>query len=259
MFGDIVSMLERKGALENAIVVVLSDHGEALELPRGHDDRRGDAGSRAARPSWRRGFRSRPERVVARAVSGAARISELRFWRGFRGRRARPGRRGDGGGHSSDAAGLARVHGDPLSATGQSFAALLRGERGAGRVGAADRVRFTETDLRVLPRTDGGVDEAATAEHNARFFVVDPQSGRMHVRADFVPLVLAFKERAAFTDRSSPCGVAGRSRRTSVRAGGQGHTARRACCWIARDQTRRRRSICGTRCGDTTPASCDRR
>ena len=33
MFGEIVAMLERKGALENAIVVVLSDHGEALELP----------------------------------------------------------------------------------------------------------------------------------------------------------------------------------------------------------------------------------
>ena len=33
MFGAIVAMLERKGALENAIVVVLSDHGEALSLP----------------------------------------------------------------------------------------------------------------------------------------------------------------------------------------------------------------------------------
>ena len=27
------AMLERKGALDNAIVVVLSDHGEALSLP----------------------------------------------------------------------------------------------------------------------------------------------------------------------------------------------------------------------------------
>ena len=33
MFGELVSMLGRKGALENAIVVVLSDHGEALALP----------------------------------------------------------------------------------------------------------------------------------------------------------------------------------------------------------------------------------
>jgi hypothetical protein len=93
------------------------------------------------------------------------------------------------------------VQGDPLSATGQSLAALLRGEPGVQRVGAADRVRFTETDLRVLPSTDGGVDEDATAEHNAQFFEVDQQSGRMHIRENFVPLVLAFKERAAFTDR----------------------------------------------------------
>ena len=44
MFGDLVSMLERKGALENAIVVVLSDHGEALELPDDVIIRRGHAG-----------------------------------------------------------------------------------------------------------------------------------------------------------------------------------------------------------------------
>ena len=96
---------------------------------------------------------------------------------------------------------LLGVRGDPLSVTGQSFAALLRGDAGVQRVGPADRVRFTETDLRVLPRTDGMVDEAATAEHNARFFAVDLQSGRMHVQERFAPLALAYKERAAFTDR----------------------------------------------------------
>ena len=96
---------------------------------------------------------------------------------------------------------LVGVQGDPLSTTGQSFAALLRGDAASSACGTEDRVRFTETDLRVLPKTDGGVDEAATAEHNARFFEVDPRSGRMHVRENFVPLVLAFKERAAFTDR----------------------------------------------------------
>ena len=34
MFGDIITMLRRKGALDNAIVFVVSDHGKALELPR---------------------------------------------------------------------------------------------------------------------------------------------------------------------------------------------------------------------------------
>ena len=33
MFGELVAMLEAKGALQNALVIVLSDHGEALGLP----------------------------------------------------------------------------------------------------------------------------------------------------------------------------------------------------------------------------------
>jgi arylsulfatase A-like enzyme len=38
MFGEVVAMLERKGAFDNAIVVILSDHGEALALTGRHDD-----------------------------------------------------------------------------------------------------------------------------------------------------------------------------------------------------------------------------
>ena len=33
MFGAMLAILERKGALRNALVIVLSDHGEALSLP----------------------------------------------------------------------------------------------------------------------------------------------------------------------------------------------------------------------------------
>ena len=201
MFGDLVSMLERKGALENAIVVVLSDHGEALELP---DDAIFDEDTRI------QGLRA-PLGVAdfghGQSVLSPVQYQVLLGFRSF----------GSGAGFESsgrDLAGgatvediaptvldLTEVQGDPLSATGQSLAALLRGEPGAHRVGAADRVRFTETDLRVLPSTDGGIDEDATAKHNARFFAVDQQSGRLHVRENFVPLVLAYKERAAFTDR----------------------------------------------------------
>ena len=59
---------------------------------------------------------------------------------------------------------LVRVPSDPLSATGRSLAPLLRGAPGVTRVGSAERVRFTETDLRVLPNTKGEVDEIETAE-----------------------------------------------------------------------------------------------
>ena len=87
-----------------------------------------------------------------------------------------------------------------LSATGQSFAPLLRGEPGVTRVGSADRVRFTETDLRVLPSTDGGVDEIETARRNSKFFEVNKETGRMTIRKNHMPLSIAYKERAAFTD-----------------------------------------------------------
>ena len=51
-----------------------------------------------------------------------------------------------------------------------------------------ERIRFTETDLRVLPAPGGGVDEAATARENAVFFAVDPRTGRLHVKRPCEPL-----------------------------------------------------------------------
>ena len=63
---------------------------------------------------------------------------------------------------------------------------------------AQARVRFTETDLAVLPVLGGGVDEAATARKNSMFFEIEPASGRLQINPDFVPLALAYKERAAF-------------------------------------------------------------
>ena len=201
MFGDLVSMLERKGALENAIVVVLSDHGEALMLP---GDVIMDDGTRIE------GLRAPVG--VADYGHGQSVLSPVQYQTLLGFRAFGPGAGFESGGR--DLAGgatvediaptildLLDVHGDPLSATGQSFAGLLRSDAGLERVGPVDRVRFTETDLRVLPKTDGMVDEVATAEDNARFFEVDLQSGRMHVREKFAPLALAFKERAAFTDR----------------------------------------------------------
>jgi hypothetical protein len=59
-------------------------------------------------------------------------------------------------------------------------------------------VRFTETDLSVLPGPGGGVDEIATARQNAMFFEVDRKTARLHINPRYAPLATAFKERAAF-------------------------------------------------------------
>ncbi len=69
------------------------------------------------------------------------------------------------------------------------------------RIAPEDRVRFTETDLRVLPNPDGTVDEVATGRNNSRFFEINPRNGRLHIRQRYVPLALAFKERAAFDEK----------------------------------------------------------
>ena len=200
MFGAVVAMLERKGALDNAIVVVLSDHGEALGLPNDTmiDNESSIDGLRAPL-------------IVTDHGHGQSVLSPVQYQvlLGFRtfgasaGFKA-SGRDLDGAATVEDIAptllDLVHVSADLLSPTGQSFAPLLRGEPGVTRVGSADRVRFTETDLRVLPSTDGGVDEMATAQRNSKFFEVSSETGWMSVRENFRPLTLAFKERAAFTD-----------------------------------------------------------
>lgn len=201
MFGEIVAMLERKGALDNAVVVVLSDHGEALGLP---------VDSMFKDGAVIEGLRA-PMKMIdfghGQSVFSPVQYQVLLGFRAF-------GDQLGFGGAGRDLAGgatvedisptildLVGVTGDPLRATGRSLAAALRSGADDARVAPADRVRFTETDLRVLPNPDGSVDEVATGRNNSRFFEIDPATGRLHIRQRYVPLALAFKERAAFDEK----------------------------------------------------------
>lgn len=202
MFGAVTEILRRKGAFENAIVVVLSDHGEALAL--NHD-------TMINNQNTIEGLRF--PLLVNDLGHGQSVLSPVQYQvlLGFRSFGKHPGftaggRDIQGGATVEDIAptvlDLLGVSGDPLSTTGASFAHVLQQTDSANhRVGSPDRVRFTETDLRVLPDTDGGVDEVATANENSKFFRVDWETGRLNIRSNYVPLVIAFKERAAFTDR----------------------------------------------------------
>lgn len=200
MFGSLVQMLERKGALRNAIVVVLSDHGEALKVP-------GDVliGDRSRVDGLRFPL------MVYDVGHGQSALSPVQYQvlLGFRsfgpaaGYEAR-GRMVPGGATVTDIAPtlleMLGIPGNPLSASGYSLAQLLEGHSPLERVGSPDRVRYTESDLRVLPDAKGGVDEVATANQNSKFFEIDGRSGRMRIREKFIPLVVAFKERAAFDE-----------------------------------------------------------
>jgi hypothetical protein len=94
---------------------------------------------------------------------------------------------------------LLQIPGDPLRTTGMSLAPWLRAQGTLDTGAMAARVRYTETDLSVIPDVRGEVDEVETAKQNSKFFGIDPATTRMHIRPQMLPLVRAFKERAAFT------------------------------------------------------------
>jgi Sulfatase len=198
MFGELVAMLEAKGALQNALVIVLSDHGEALGLLADSffDDTFRVEGLRAPLKMEVTGH--------GQSVLSKAQYQVLLGFRTF-------GRAGDFGRDGREfkypvtvediaptILGVLGIRGDPLSATGQSLLPILESGRD-GTLVDLERIRYTETDLRVLPKPGGGVDEAATAQQNSAFFEVDRETARLHMRPEYAPLAIAYKERAAYT------------------------------------------------------------
>jgi arylsulfatase A-like enzyme len=198
MFSRIIQMLEDKGALDNAIVVVLSDHGEALGL-------RGD--NLVDPEKVQIDGALMPPSVLAfghgQSVLSPVQYQVLVSFRSF----------GTAAGFVSSGRSLETVatvediaptlldlvNADPtpLRATGESLADTLRSHAGAPPESAA-RFRYTETDLRVMADVGGTVDEDQTARENSMYFKVDVPTGRLHMRPEAVHLLMNFKERAVF-------------------------------------------------------------
>jgi len=201
MFGQLTTMLQRKGAFENALVIVLSDHGEALGLPNDSffKDKSLVEGLGAPLKMMDLGH---GQSVLSPTqfhilLSFKTFGSALGFSSGGR-QLAVPATAEDIAPTILD---LLGIEGNPLRVTGRSLTGQLRGATSNAPEAGAARVRFTETDLAVLPAQNGGVDEAATAKANSKFFEIDPKSGRLHIKTAYGPLALAYKERAAFTQR----------------------------------------------------------
>ena len=203
MFGDIVRMLERKGALENAIVVVLSDHGEALSL-------RGD--TFFSDGAFIQGLRAPLKTLDIGHGQSVLSPSQYRVLLTFRSFGPQKAFATDGRDFNLSASvedisptllDLLGLDPAALSPSGHSLAAVLRtGVDAPATADGGERIRFTETDLRVLPAQNGGFDEDGTAEENAKYFVIDPLTGRMHIRNSMTPLAIAYKEKAAFTKKN---------------------------------------------------------
>jgi arylsulfatase A-like enzyme len=196
-FGDLLARLEARGVLENALVVVLSDHGEALghaedflaeALPDGHEERnrfqKWGHGTSVFSPAQYRvvlGFRAfgraatlvrQPARVDAPAslLDIAPTLLEL----------------------------LDIERNEAFD--GLSLAGLLTGVPGAEGPGA-DRIRFTETEYNPLGFSPLQVenDKLALA---AKVYRLDPDSDRILVRTEYMKEIMANRQYAALWGRN---------------------------------------------------------
>jgi Sulfatase len=193
-FRQVMDVLADKGVLENAIVVVLSDHGEALGYDSDSMLRKTGSSHEVWDSLWGHGT----------SVMSPHQYSVLLAMRAY-GRAALPGAPG--------------AHDWPVSledvrptleefATGQAPAGVdgisllpyLAEPAQASRL--ATRVRFTETDFNTPSTLAGRYEASGIIDEAAVFYELDPGRGWMQLRQDKLPILLARKQRAALSSQS---------------------------------------------------------
>jgi hypothetical protein len=194
-FGMLMRMLESKGALRNAIVVVLSDHGEALGLPKDNLIYSKDAkkvaagvtvnmlghGNSVLSPSQYEVFLAfREFGNDSMAQSAAGRVVSL------------PATLEDITPTVLELAGIT----DEEKRDGISFAQVVRGSE-QSRPGTDSRYRFTETGITVGFTKEGSVELDRLVEENIDYYRVNAVDSRIQLGAQYVPVLMKAKERAA--------------------------------------------------------------
>ena len=198
-FGQLLRVLERKGVLDNAIVVVFSDHGEGLGLP--SDNLLYSAEAKAAVGHllvWMNGHGTsvlspKQYHVVLGVRSfGNALIA------------APPGVYGDDALCLEDVAPtLGELLGLPIADAeydGLSFAARLRSGAAAAPVGLT-RIRYTESAYSTPGLGRGETDQEDLVGEADLFFKVNRVTGRFEADMNRWGELLQVKERAAFGRR----------------------------------------------------------
>ncbi len=195
-FGRIMQMLERKGVLRNALVVVLSDHGEALGLPesdaliRGTDVRELLDGQRISLWGHGSSVLSPHQFSAFLALRGFGEVDLPRAFHEF----DAPVSLVDLAPTALDLLGV----GSAATFDGASLRPVIAGDARA-TVAFLARVRFTETGFRTPKIADGDFDERSVLGDAAAFFRMNPANGRFELRAELMPDLLADKERAALS------------------------------------------------------------
>lgn len=190
-FGDLMELLKRRGALENALVIVISDHGESLGL----------IDSSAERKDTSIGVEYEENHLVGHGTSvfSPSQYKVVFAMRSY--------------GNALIPDSSARIHSpvsledltptvldllsvqEPSSFDGKSLVPLLSG-RDDGH-DFAQRVRFTETEFNPKGFMPGAPISASAMEKAAAYYRVDPRSDRVLVRRELLSEVLQRRQFAA--------------------------------------------------------------
>ena len=190
-FDDVLQLLKRKGLLENSIVVVLSDHGEALGGKNDSMLRESGSDREIWDSLWGHGT----------SVMSPPQYSVLLAMRAFgRAQLPAPPGRFDWPVTLEDirptleqfATGRA-----PSNVDGISLLPFLANPASAASLDA--RVRFTETDFNTPGTLAGRYEESGIIDEAAVFYRLDPATGWVQFRPDHLPFLMAHKQRAALS------------------------------------------------------------
>jgi hypothetical protein len=187
-FDEVVGMLERKGVLDNAIVVVLSDHGEALGFPSDTMVRKTGTPNDIWRSIWGHGT----------SVVSPHQYSVLLALRGF-GRVALPG----AAGHYDWPVSLEDVRPTlqefvtgrrPSGVDGLSLLPFLSGQEPASAL--APRLRYTETCFNTPMMMTGRIEASGLVNEAIEYYELAPESGWVQLRPDRLHELMEKKQRA---------------------------------------------------------------
>jgi len=190
-FGEVLALLRAKGALDNAIVVLLSDHGEALGADNDSMLRKTGTSDEIWETLWGHGT----------SVLSPNQYQVVLAMRAF-GRAELPGPDRDYDWPVSlldvrptlEEYATGRAPGD---VDGQSLLPYMADPANERRL--AGRVRFTETDFNTPAIARGHYDASGIVNAAASYYEVDRESGWVQLRPDRLKGLIRSKQRAAMT------------------------------------------------------------
>lgn len=200
-FSDVMHVLREKGVLDNAIVVLLSDHGEALGAEDDSIIRKSGTSHEVWDSLWGHGTSvlspNQYQVLLAVRTYGRARLPG-------------PDQDYDWPVSLEDLRPTLQelVTGTaPADVDGLSLVPYMSDPSRSARL--LNRVRFTETDFNTTKTLAGRYEESGLVDEAAVFYELDPDSGWVQLRESRIQELLAQKQRAALSSGSLLAAIPG--------------------------------------------------